>query len=44
MRGELYAVAKKHKLQIMKPSQKKRRIHTILFEEREKELEEKVEK
>lgn len=39
MRGELYSVAKKYDLQIMKPSQKKRRIHTILFEEREDEFE-----
>lgn len=33
MRGELYSLAEKNNLTIMKPSQKRKRIHTILFEE-----------
>ena len=36
LRGELYLVARENKLTIMKPSQKRGRIHTILFEERNK--------
>jgi hypothetical protein len=32
MRGELHFIAKKNKLEIMKPSQKTRRIHTILWQ------------
>ena len=37
MRGEIYAVAKKHKIDVMKPSQKRKRIHSIIWEERNKE-------
>jgi hypothetical protein len=33
LRGELYKVADKHELKILKPSEKKHRIHAILFEE-----------
>jgi len=34
LRGELYKIADKHNLKIMKPSEKTHRIHTILFEEK----------
>ena len=36
LRGELYLLAKKHKLTILKPHQK-RRIHTIMWEGKEEE-------
>jgi hypothetical protein len=32
MRGELHLIAKNHNLEIMKPSQRQRRVHTIMWE------------
>lgn len=39
-RGELYLIAKKHNLDIMKPAEKQRRIHSIIWYERNKDKEE----
>ena len=36
LRGELYSLAKKHKLSILKPHQK-RKLHTIMWEGKEEE-------
>jgi hypothetical protein len=36
LRGELYSIAEKNNLEIMKPAQKKRRIHSIIWETKNK--------